>query len=609
MRIPRITVFLGLLYVVLCVVSRSPQAAAAEPEWIRIQSPHFELFTTVGEGRGRDAIVYFERLRNFFITATNSKLPQRRVTLIAFNSPKEFEPYRRNEFSEAFYLGGHSRDYIVMGRINDQVRRIAAHEYVHLLVRHSGVDLPLWLNEGLAELYSTLKPTGKKVLVGEVIPSRLLYLRQKTMLPLAELTGVTHSSSHYNERDRAGVFYSQSWALTHMLNLSDSYREGSSEFLMQIANGTPSPDAFQRVYAKSLEEIYKDLRGYVHGDYFKAALFDIKLEKSDENIETTPAAGLETGLLLGELLAYRQKTDQARKVYEETLQAYPQAPSVREALGYLSLRDRDREQAKRFFAEAVELHSTNSKLYHDYALLLREDGVANAEVIPLLERAVQLDDDLQETRLYLGYLLMDEGQYGKAVVAFAGLKRVTREQAVRLYRARSYAYYRMGNKENAQKFLDLARKYAESPDEIDSVEKMADVLSWQGPEAMALASGGYTADPGETGAPRLERAPATDADTTTFRTSRRDAATVTLTGILEKLECSGGTAKVKIAVGADLKALAISDPGEILVTGVDAGAFEFTCGPQNSRPLTIEYEPREDAAAGTIGEVRVIHLE
>jgi uncharacterized protein HemY len=138
--------------------------------------------------------------------------------------------------------------------------------------------------------------------------------------------------------------------------------------------------------------------------------------------------------------------------------------------------------------------------------VLREDGAANAEVIPLLERAVQLDDDRQDARLYLGYLLMDEGQYGKAVVAFAGLKRVTREQAVRLYRARSYAYYRMGDKENAQKALDLARKYAVSPDEIDSVEKMADVLSWRGPEAVVLASETYTADPGETDAPRLERA-------------------------------------------------------------------------------------------------------
>jgi tetratricopeptide (TPR) repeat protein len=227
----------------------------------------------------------------------------------------------------------------------------------------------------------------------------------------------------------------------------------------------------------------------------------------------------------------------------------------------------------------------------------------------LLERAVQLDDDLQEARLYLGYLLMDEGQYGKAVVAFAGLKRVTREQAVRLYRARSYAYFRIGDKENAQKALDLARKYAESPDEIDSVEKMADVLSWRGPEAVVLASETYTADPGETDAPRLERAPATEADTTTFRTSARDAATVTVTGTLENLECSGGTAKVKIAVGADFKLLAITDPGEIIVTGVDAGAFEFKCGPQDPRQITVEYEPQDDTERKTAGTVRVIHLE
>lgn len=227
----------------------------------------------------------------------------------------------------------------------------------------------------------------------------------------------------------------------------------------------------------------------------------------------------------------------------------------------------------------------------------------------MLERAVQLDDDLQEARLYLGYLLMDEGQYGKAVVTFRRLKRVTREQAVPLYRAQSYAFYRMGNKEDAQKSLDLARKYAESPDEVDSVAKMADILNWEGPQPVVLASGDYLADPDEAGAPRLKRDSTPDADSTPLRARETFPATVTITGTLENFECSGAKAKLKIAVGGELKSLAIIDPGEIVVTGVDAGEFEFTCGPQDSRQITVEYEPQEDAERETVGEIRVIHLE
>jgi hypothetical protein len=54
---------------------------------------------------------------------------------------------------------------------------------------------------------------------------------------------------------------------------------------------------------------------------------------------------------------------------------------------------------------------------------------------------------------------------------------------------------------------------------------------------------------------------------------------------------------------------AISDPAEVVVMGVDAGSFEFTCGPRASRRLTIKYKPKEDRELGTIGEVRTIHLE
>jgi hypothetical protein len=59
-----------------------------------------------------------------------------------------------------------------MRSISQEHYPMAAHEFTHLLVKHSGVNLPVLLNEGLADLYSTLKPVGRKVKVEEVIPER-----------------------------------------------------------------------------------------------------------------------------------------------------------------------------------------------------------------------------------------------------------------------------------------------------------------------------------------------------------------------------------------------------------------------------------------------------
>lgn len=584
------------------------KAVAAEREWVKIQSPHFQLFTPAGEKRGRDAIIYFERIRHFFITATNSKLPPQRTTIIAFNSDKDFEPYRPNEFTTAFYLGGHDRDYIVMGRTSASARGIAVHEYVHLLVKHSGIEMPIWLNEGFAELYSTLIPVGNKVRIGDVLPERLQYLRQKRLLPLEELTAVGRDSPLYNEKNRAGVFYSQSWALTHMVSLSDLYRDRSSHFVMELANGVGAAEAFQKVYGKTLEDVEVDLRSYLDGSHFIAAVFDIKLEKSDEDVHVAPADDLETGLVLAELFAGR-KVDQPRQRYEEMMRTYPQAPSVREGLAYMLLRENRREEAKGLFAEAVQLNSTSAKLYVDYARLLCQDGAPNREVIPLFERAVQLDDELQEARLYLGFLLMDEQQFGKALAIFARLKKVTREQAVPLYRAQSYAHLRLGNRDQAERDLEIAKKYAASPSEIESVAKLESVVRWQGPQGQDLASA-FEAEPNEV-PPSVGRAAAPSPET---EAAPRPAkvnlpSTVTIAGTLEVFECTGAKAKMKVAAGGKVQSFAITDPAEVVVMGVDAGSFEFTCGPQASRRLTIEYEPKEDAELGTIGEVRIIQLE
>jgi Tfp pilus assembly protein PilF len=603
----RLGLLLAAAYSLLGGINPPSQAVAAERKWVKIQSSHFELFTPAGEKRGRDAIIYFETIRQFFLTATNSKLPPERTTIIAFNSDKDYEPYRPNEFATAFYLGGHGRDYIVMGRTSADARGIAVHEYVHLLVKHSGIELPIWLNEGLADLYSNLTPIAGKVRIGDVLPDRLQYLRQKGLLPLEQLLAVDHDSPHYNEKNRAGLFYSQSWALTHMISLANPYHGRSSQFVMELANGAGAAEAFQKVYGKTIKQVQEDLRSYVDGSLFMAAVFDIKLEKSDEDVQVAPADDLEAQLVLAELLA-GPKPDQARQMYEEMMRAYPQAPSVREGLAYLLLGENRLEEAKGLFAEAVRLNSTSAKLHLDYGRLLRQDGASSREVIPLFERAVQLDDEQQEARLYLGFLLMDEQQFGKALAVFARLKKVTREQAVPLYRAQSYAHLRLGNQEQAGKALEIAKKYAKSPGEIESLAKLESLVHWQGPAGQSLPTA-VEAEPHE-GPPDLRRA-GTPSET---EAGQRPAdvnlpSTVTLSGTLEVFECAGAKAKMKVAAGGKVQAFAITDPGEVVIMGVDAGSFEFTCGPQGSRPLTIEYEPKEDTEFGTIGEVRTIHLE
>jgi hypothetical protein len=217
---------------------------SAESRWIELRSPGFDLYSSASPGSARETIRQFERVRGFFVQALGAPpakpLP---VRLVAFGSSKEFEPYRMNEYAVAYYQPAANYDYIVMSHAAVDVFPVAVHEYVHLLVRHSGIELPPWLNEGLAELYSTLRPAGDKILVGELIPGRLQALLNEKWVPLATILAADRDSRYYNEKNKVGSLYNEGWALTHMLYLRAEFRPKFSQFVHSVAGGKNSAQA------------------------------------------------------------------------------------------------------------------------------------------------------------------------------------------------------------------------------------------------------------------------------------------------------------------------------------------------------------------------------
>src|SRR5271165_2051294 len=206
-------------------------AAPADP-WLRIQSTNFELFTTAGERAGRDLVRHFEQVRAFFLQVFGAKSTNGKpVRIIAFHSEKEFQPYRPNEAATAFFHDGGEHDYIVMQGAASEHYGVATHEYTHLLVGQAAGVIPVWLNEGLAELYSTLEQEGPKIVVGKAPPGRLQALRENRWVDLNVLLATGRDSPLYNEKSRAGMFYAGSWALVHMLNLDPQYRPQLSAML------------------------------------------------------------------------------------------------------------------------------------------------------------------------------------------------------------------------------------------------------------------------------------------------------------------------------------------------------------------------------------------
>ena len=628
---------LAVLFLVL-----SCRSLPAAQQWTKLTSDHFELYTTAGEGRGRDAILHFEQVRSFFLKA-GIKDPgvSGKVRIIGFPSAKAYEPYRPNAVAFAYYLPGFAHDYIVMQQIDHDTYPAEIHEYVHLLVRHSGIELPIWLNEGLADLYSTLEPIAKKVKVGEMIPGRLQVLSENKLLDLNTLMKVDYKSPYYNESNRANVFYAESWALTHMVVLSDAYRPKSQEFMRALTPSADPGEVFQKVYGKSLAQVQKELDGYMHANSYKVAIFDAQLEKATENPAVGAAPPAETGLVLADLLFSNHKEQQVSELLDRLAQENPNAAEIPEAQGYFAWRShKSMEEVQASFAKAVKLGSSNSKMYYDYALMIGRG--ANQEAIPLLKKAVELQPDFKDARIALAGALYNDHQYGSAVVSLNHLPELSRDEGLRVFRMLAYAYSELGQYDDAKQSAEQLQKISKTPEEVEIVLDLLSYLdrtrqvasarqarqerqqettiasaaapssgaSSDGASSDGATSGGAPSEKGNSdpeARPRLQRraAPVTEF---VERTEPKPV-TIRIEGTLYQFDCLGNVARLTVLVSGKRVALKIDDPATVLVSGTDSGSLDFSCGRQQPLPVTVDFESKVDGELGTAGVIRAIKLK
>lgn len=597
--------FQGLFLVSVLAVAAG--TAAAAPNWVRIESQHFELFTNAGERSGRRTILFFEQVREFFLRTGNvGSVPSSPVRIVRFRSPKEFEPYRPFKAASAFYMSSPKRDLIVMGTPNRQTKSAAVHEYVHLLVKHSGAELPVWLNEGLAELYSTLEPRGKQVAFGKA--ARVL--GDRPWLSIRELITVDYNSTHFDESDRTKVFYAQSWALTHMLCLSNQYRERFPDFLKGV-DGDTGEEAFRWVYGKTLDQVESDFKRYVVRKRLPTVDYEIRLNKSAEKPNVQPASATEVSLVQAGLLVGLNRREQALKIYRDLARQDPADWRVPEALGYLASYSGDGESARRHFARAVNLEAANPRLYYDFARLLQEADAEPEVIKPVLRKAIALEPDFDNAHRLLGSILLMEGKAGMALAQLIRVKQISREEAVHHYQTVAQLYHRLGRLEAARQAAALCRKYARSSDEVDLAEEL---MEWLGAgsevapeEAPPLAAAAGTPEATAFG-PSLEESDRPLNAPAAASGPQMAPPRVEVQGSFSRLDCLGERARLHLQIeGGDLP-LAILDAASVRVSGPEDGLVELKCGEQKPRPVTVEYQPFEDLDFGTEGIVKVIQF-
>ncbi len=589
------------------MLTLSARCQAADPHWFKAHSPNFEIYSSAGARAIRDTLREFEQVRGFFLQVLGGSPAKSEPTwLVAFGSTKEYEPYKLNDFAIAYYHQAADRDYIVMSHSGADTFPTAVHEYVHLVVRHSGLKLPPWLNEGLAELYSTLRPIGDKILVGDLIQGRYRAMLDGKWVPLATILNADHKSPYYNEKDKAGSLYNEGWALTHMLYFRAEYRPKFGQLMRAIDSGKDSAQAFAEVYGRSIPQVEKDLQSYLHGSTFQGALVAAKLEKSVDDLPVEPLSAFDTNFVLAELNNRPGKEQAYRKALEQLIEQDAKRPEPYRSLGYLAWRTRNREEAVQYFGKAFARGDRDKTLLFDYGRLIESTDLQ--ESIRVLWELLVQDPDRLDVRMELAENQLRDNQAQAALQTLQAVHNVTPDLATRYFRAAVYAHLRNGDERSARATAERLKAVAKTDAQREEADTLLAQVSARHVDLPQPPVEGAGVDNGR---PHLQR-PASDPPTNepTAPKEGLSPSRPAVSGRFVELECLGSQARMTLETSNGRPMFLIDDPTKIIITSANGSSVELKCGRQNPiASVRVEYDPPSGSNSGIQGLVRTLTFE
>lgn len=433
---------------VVFLAGMSPLATANQPNagWIRINEGPFSVYTQGSPADAVSLIQSFQQLQSALAQGTDLHPDEgAELKIIAFRSEVEFAPYRFNPGSCAFYQQTGRAEYIVLQSSGASNREVSFHEFTHFAIAHSHLRLPLWLNEGLADFYSTFEISGDAVIFGRAVPGRLAILRSSDRLPISTLLNIAADSSYYSNPERMALFYSESWALAHMLVASPAYAPRFSSFLEALTAGQSSMTALQLAFSKTPAQVQHDLDSYLEHPRLPTIEkpFSPLLAAAAASSSLAKLSSAEMDVQLSDLSL---SNPNSRAALQSRLaiaaDQLPQNAAVEESLGFAALQQGKMEDARSHFRAAVDRRSSDPNVLFYLAHLDHAAGLPSARVMPLLEQALALNPALGDARLELALLATEDGDYRKALEA---LRKLTAPRPENAYAAAYTEAYCLAN--------------------------------------------------------------------------------------------------------------------------------------------------------------------
>lgn len=249
------------------------------PPWSELTSTHFVLDTDLDQAEAREALREFDGVFTSLKDVAFSAAPPPRTSIRVVLFRREQDYWRFAPENTAGYFTSRLPNEVVpmptmvmWGSLVNRTRLVFQHELSHLFVRSSLGPVPRWLNEGLAQYYSTFELKDGAAIVGEPLPdlgvstqgtltwrSERVGPWDRTLIPIGSVPPVEQiigggfdevnaladkDGPTPDERKRGIAYYYGAWGLVHLLYSVPSYRARFNEVVSAVARGKTAREAW-----------------------------------------------------------------------------------------------------------------------------------------------------------------------------------------------------------------------------------------------------------------------------------------------------------------------------------------------------------------------------
>ena len=413
--------------------SRPGVLPLTDRHWFEARTAYFQIYSCGPTQEVARLALRLDQFRNAYsILAGAQAVASPPIIVMAFPDRAAMLPFLplyqgKPANLAAFFTRGSDQNLIVLPLTGPDTGslKVVFHEYTHLLLRHNQPYWPMWLNEGMAEIYATFDVRGgSRASIGRPIDGHLRVLAQQPLLPLRKLFAVSHDSPEYNEREHQGIFYAESWLLTHYLMLggNPAHKANFRQLTPLLRQGQAPEQAFTNALHTTLPAMEAELRHYLARGKFEP--LELPLSANVATARSLVTRGLtptETCYRLGDELQHIGRLDAAEAYFMQARILAPSSPLPCAGLGLLAARRGQPEGAVRYLRQARQLGPVNFLAHYIYArekYLMTAKGPevhplekeSTAEIRAELQKSLALMPDFGPAHHLLGFFELVQGE-------------------------------------------------------------------------------------------------------------------------------------------------------------------------------------------------------